>query len=167
MKSLALFFSDFTAGKKILILLAPAIATLTSIKALILALWFLIFIDLLTGIRKSLHEKNISFNIFKAIFWKSVKSYLLLKTWVKWYEYSLGIITLIVLESLVLGETYIEIMDKTFTISEVSVVIPACIEVWSIFENFEAVSGNNILKRLKKYLASKIKNSNDTDTEEY
>lgn len=167
MKSITAFFSQLTLGKKILLVLSPIISILVSMKVLLLGLWLLIFIDLLTGIRKSLHQKKISFNPLKAVFWKSIKSYLLRKTWQKTYEYALGIITIIVLESLILGETHIEVMSKVFTISELSIIVPACVEVWSIFENFEAVSGNNILKKAKKYLMDKIwKKNDDTDFEQ-
>lgn len=165
MKSISAFFKKLTLGKKILLILSPIISILVSMKALLLGLWLLIFIDLLTGIRKNLHQKNIKFNLFKLDFWKSIKSYLLRKTWQKTYEYALGIITVIVLESLILGQTKIEIMDKVFTISELSIIVPACVEVWSIFENFEAVSGNNILKKAKKYLMDKIFKKNGINTE--
>ena len=166
MKSLITFFGKLTLGKKILLLSAPIISVLVSMKIILLGLWLLIFIDLLTGIRKSLHKNKLKFNPFKAAFWRSIKSYLLRKTWQKTYEYALGIITVIVLESLILGETHIEIMDKIFTISELSAIIPACVEVWSIFENFEAVSGNNILKKLKKYITNKLLKKDDFISEE-
>lgn len=156
MKSLTHFFTHLTTGKKITLLLIPIISILASMKVILLGLWLLIFIDLLTGIRKSQFKKNISHNPLKLEFWKSVKSYMLRRTWQKTYEYSLGIITIIILESLVLGSTTIEIMNKEFTISELSAIVPACVEVWSIFENFEAVSGNNILKKSKAYILDKL-----------
>lgn len=167
MKSIGTFFTKLTSGKKVLLLFCPIISILVSMKVLLLGLWLLIFIDLLTGIRKNLHQKKVKIPTIKEAFWRSsknslllfltsIKSYLLRKTWQKTYEYALGIITIIVLESLILGETHIEIMDKVFTISELSVIIPACVEVWSIFENFEAVSGNNILKKIKNHLKSKL-----------
>lgn len=166
MKSLTEFFSQLTLGKKLSLLIVPIISILASMKVILLGLWLLIFIDLLTGIRKSLHNKKIKPNPLKANFWKSIKSYMLRKTWQKTYEYSIGIITIIVLESLILGETNIEVMDKVFTISELSAIVPACVEVWSIFENFEAVSGNNMLKKAKKYLINKFIKQNDSNTEE-
>jgi len=166
MKSIGTFFNKLTLGKKTLLLLSPIISIIVSMKLLLFGLWLLIFLDLLTGIRKNLHQKKIKVSFFKVVFWKSIKSYLLRKTWQKTYEYALGIITIIVLESLILGETRVEIMNKIFTISELSIIIPACVEVWSIFENFEAVSGNNILKKAKKYLIDKILKKNDIETEQ-
>ena len=122
MKSIVTFFTQLTSSKKILLILSPIISILISMKLLLLGLWLLIFIDLLTGIRKNLHQKNIKFNLAKAEFWKSIKSYLLRKTWQKTYEYAFGIITIIVLEGLILGETHIEVMNKVFTISELSII---------------------------------------------
>ena len=151
MNSLTLFFGRLTYAKKIILLLTPLISILISMKAALLGLWFLIFIDLLTGIRKSHYKSKVPFNPFKLSFWITIKSYLLRKTWRKTYEYALGIITIIVLESLILGETHVDIMSKTFTISELSVVVPACVEVWSIYENFEAVSGSNPLKKFTRF----------------
>lgn len=152
MKSLTAFFSNLTMGKKLLLLITPIISVIISMKTAIFGLWLLIFFDLLTGIRKSLHNKGIKFNPFKAVFWKAIKSYLLRQTWRKTYEYGLGIIIIIIFESLVLGSTPIALIGKSFTIAELSVLIPSTVEVWSIFENFEAVSGKNILKKLKELL---------------
>jgi len=152
MKSLTAFFSNLTLGKKLLLLITPIISVIISMKTAIFGLWLLIFFDLLTGIRKTLHKDGISFNPFKSVFWMAIKSYLLRQTWRKTYEYGLGIIIIIIFESLILGATPISLVGKTFTIAELSVLVPAAVEVWSIFENFEAVSGKNILKTIKDLL---------------
>lgn len=152
MKGLITFFKNLTLGKKILLLITPIISALVSMKLLIFGLWLLIFLDLITGIRKGLHKNKIKCNPLKAVFWKSIKSYLLRKTWKKTFEYGLGILVIVVFESLIFGVTPITLMTKTFTIAELSVLIPAAIEVWSIFENFEAVSGTNVLKRMLLFL---------------
>lgn len=152
MKSITTFFSNLTLGKKLLLLITPILSVIISMKTAIFGLWLLIFFDLLTGIRKSLFLKGISFNPFKKSFWGAIKSYLLRKTWRKTYEYGLGIIIIIIFESLILGATPISLVGKTFTIAELSVLVPAAVEVWSIFENFEAVSGKNILRKIKKLL---------------
>lgn len=121
-------------------------------KTLLIGLSFLIILDLITGIVKGLQEKGIVPNITKKTFWKSIKSYLLRKTWKKAYEYGLGIIVVSVFETLIFGTTSISIMEKTFTISELAVIIPAIIEVWSIYENIESVSKNNVLKKIIAFL---------------
>lgn len=158
MNSISLFFSNLTKGKKLALLLAPILTLLLSMKAILLGLFILIIIDLITGIVKSLKEQNIKANVSKKLFWKSIKSYLLRKTWKKAYEYGLGIIVIVVFETLVFGSTSILIMSKSFTISELAVIIPAIIEIWSIFENIEAVSKNNVLKKLTLFFPAPLRN---------
>jgi len=157
MKSFTAFFENLTMGKKILLFLSPVITVLISMKAALLGLFILIIIDLITGIRKNLYEQGISTNPLKKSLWGSIKSYLLRKTWRKSYEYGMGIIVVIVLRILVLGKTEISAFDKVFSLVELAVIIPALIEVWSIAENLEAVSGRNILKRLFQFLPEKLK----------
>ena len=157
MKSISSFFEKLTLGKKIVLTLTPAISALISMKIAIFGLWLLIFFDLLTGIRKSLHLNGTKCNIFKKIFWTSIKSYLLRQTWRKTYEYGIGIIIVVIFESLVFGTTPVTLVNKTFTIAELSVVIPAAVEVWSIYENLEAVSGHNILSKIKLILPQQLR----------
>lgn len=137
--------------------LASIISVLVSMKAALIGLSILIFVDLITGIRKNHYEWGIKFQPHKAMFWKSIKSYLLRKTWRKTYEYGLGILVILVFEHLVIGKASIELMDRIFTITELAIVLPAIIEIWSIFENFEAVSGSNMLKRLMFLLPPKVR----------
>lgn len=151
------FFENLTVSKKALLLASPFITLLISMKLVILGLWLLILIDLVTGIRKNLHIQAVQFNLFKSEFWKSIKSYLLRRTWRKTYEYGIGIIVIAILESMVIGVTPITFMSKTFTITELSAVVPAIVEIWSIFENLEAVSGRNLLKRIKHLLPQGVR----------
>lgn len=156
MKSLIHFFHNITFSKKLLLILTPLLSVIISMKTALLGLCLLIIFDLITGIRKTLHKKNICFNPFKTVFWKSIKSYLLRETWKKAYEYGIGILIIVIFESLILGVTPISLGDRVFTIAELSILIPGAIEVWSIFENFEAVSGRNILKVVKKLLPTSL-----------
>lgn len=151
------FFKNLTITKKLTLLASPIITFIISIKLILLGLSLLILLDLLTGIRKNLHLKGVSLNPFKKVFWGSIKSYLLRKTWKKAYEYGIGIIVVAILESLILGGTPITILSKTFSLTELSVVIPALVEVWSIGENLEAVSGRNFLKRLLPLMPTPIR----------
>lgn len=158
MNSIFLFFNTLTKGKKLALLLSPIVTLLLSMKTILLGLSLLIILDLITGIIRSLNDKGIKPSIFKKLFWKSIKSYLLRKTWKKSYEYGLGIIVIVVFETLIFGTTSISIMDKSFTVSELAVIIPAIIEVWSIFENIEAVSKNNVLKKLTFFFSTSLRN---------
>ena len=152
MKSISSFFNNMCKGKKLVLLLTPILTTILSMKGTLLGLLLLILLDLFTGIRKNLHKNNSK----GTFFFKSIKSYLLRQTWRKAYEYGIGIIVIIVFESMVLGMTPINLFGKVFTISQMSVLIACAVEVWSVFENMEAVSGNNLLKRLKGFLPEKL-----------
>lgn len=156
MKAFTSFFHDLTLAKQILLAFTPIVSMIISIKMALLGLFLLIGLDLLTGIRKNLHAKNIKCNPLKAAFWRNIKSYLLRQTWRKTYEYGIGILVMMVFETMVLGITAIALANKTFTITELAILLPAAIEVWSIFENMENVSGKNILKRLKVLLPKQI-----------
>lgn len=156
MHSLTVFFNNLTTGKKVLIALSPIITLIISMKAALIGLSILILLDLISGIYKTQHEWGIIPNPFSILFWKSIKSYLLRNTWRKAYEYGMGIIVVVIFESLVLGQSSVSLLNKNFSLSELAVIIPSIIEVWSIFENLEAVSKNNFLKRLITLLPPKI-----------
>jgi hypothetical protein len=158
MKSISLFFGKLTLEKKALIItLTPILTVLLNIKPMLLGLAMLILLDLLTGIRKSLHNKNLKFNPFKKYFWQTMHSKGMRDTWRKTYEYGIGIITFIIFETMILKISPISLGNSMFTLSELAVVAATLIEIYSVFENMEAVSGNNLLKRLIFLLPPSIK----------
>lgn len=159
MKSISSFFSNMCKGKKLVLLLTPIFTTILSMKGTLLGLLILILLDLVTGIRKNLHRDNPE----GTSFFRSIKSYLLRQTWRKAYEYGIGVIVIVVFESMVLGMTPITLVGKVFTISQLSVLIACAVEVWSVFENMEAVSGQNLLKKLKKFLPEKLQKLFDNE----
>ena len=159
MKSISSFFNNMCKGKKLVLLLTQIFTTILSMKETLLGLLILILLDLVTGIRKNLHRDNPE----GASFFRSIKSYLLRQTWRKAYEYGIGVIVIVVFESMVLGMTPITLVGKVFTISQLSVLIPCAVEVWSVFENMEAVSGQNLLKKLKKFLPEKLQKLFDNE----
>jgi len=143
--------------KVVVLSISTILSVLINMKIALLGLSTLIIIDLITGIAKSLYENDISCNPLKADFWKSIKSYMLRKTWKKAYEYGIGIIVVVIFETLVFGgNTSIMLMSKKFTLSELAVVIPSIVEVWSIFENIEVVTKNNFFKKLSAFLPQKV-----------
>ena len=158
MNSRKYFFSNLTALKKLLLIASPLITVLLSMKQALMGLVALIIIDLITGIRRNHKEWGIGFKPHKLLFWRAIKSYLLRKTWKKAYEYGLGIIVVVIFETFIIGSTSVEVLEgKLFTISELAVVVPSVIEVWSIFENIEAETGKNFLKKMNLLLNGKIK----------
>jgi hypothetical protein len=144
--------------KTFTVLINSAIAIIAPIKIMIYGLLFLIFVDLITGIRKNHHIKGFSLNPFKVEFWKAIKSNSLRQTWRKTYEYFIGILIAIVFENMIFGTISIEMQEKTFTLVKMAIIVSAAIEMWSIFENMEAVTGRNILKRIMSFLPEKIQN---------
>jgi hypothetical protein len=131
----------FTPKKIATILLtSPLLLILFNVQFALIGLAILIFLDLLTGIKKSLYEKEVSFNPLKKLFWKSIKSYLLRQTWKKTYEYGIGIVVFATIEGYFLfsGEPS-DILGRVFSLTELVIYTAAVIEAFSIWENLTAV----------------------------
>ena len=166
MKQIITFFKTLTVSKKILLLLAPLISILLGMKTLLFGLAILITIDLFTGIVRSFRIKEIPFKPFKRKTWLVIKSGLIRLTLKKSYEYGLLLIVVAVIESFILGLTPIMLVGKAFTLTELAIIIPSGIEVWSIFENIESQVGRNIFKSFITFLPEplqKIFKIGDTD----
>jgi hypothetical protein len=126
-------------------------------KPLLFGLLLIISIDLLTGIRKAHYLLGIKFRPWKKEFWRVIRSSELRKSWRKTTEYMIGIIVFIVLQMLVFKELSIEAFGFDYSLSELAVVVACVVEVYSIYENMEAVSGNNLFKKVLNLLPTKIK----------
>ena len=158
MKSLTLFFGKLTLEKKTLLLtLTPILTVLLNTHSMLIGLALIIFIDLLTGIRKSHYKEGVRFTPFTMKFWSVIKSKHLRSTWRKTYEYGMGIVVFAVFESMVLKLDPFAIGTAVFTLTELAVITAVLVEMYSIFENMEAVSGNNLLKRLSFLLPGPIR----------
>ena len=155
------FLKGTTPTTKFLVIsLSAILSALLSMKIALTGLLTLIMLDLLTGIAKSMYVNKRTINPLKRDFWTSIKSYMLRKTWKKAYEYGIGILVVVVFESLVFGgSASIEFMSKSFSLAELSVLIPALVEVWSIFENMEVITETNFLKRMLQFLPKKLKDA--------
>ena len=159
MKSITLFFGKMTLIKWLLTLLSPVIMIILSMKTTLVALSIIIFIDMITGIRKDLHIKKTPFNPAKKLFWSGLKSSGMRATWRKTYEYGIGILVFAIMDGLVLGQTSINLMGNTLSITELSVSMACLVEIYSIYENMEAVSGNNLFKKMNYLLPRQVKNA--------
>lgn len=158
MKSILLFFATLTLEKKtLLIILTPTLAALLNIQSILLGLLIIIFIDLITGIRKNLYIKGVSSSIYKKYFWQTLSSSGLRKTWKKVSEYGIGILIFIIFETMILKIDPISIAGKEMTFAGAAAVIASIIEMWSIFENMEAITGNNMLKRILLFLPEPVR----------
>ena len=157
MSSVIIFFKSMTAGKYMLLLLSPLLIIMLSMQTILIALLSIIFIDLLTGIRRAHYEQSVNFRPWEKRFWKVIRSHALRKTLRKTTEYIFGVIAFIVLEGLVFKNLRINAMGYQYSLSELAGTIFCLVEVYSIYENMEAVSGNNLIKRLLSLLPQKFK----------
>lgn len=144
-------------GKLLLLSLSPVFILLVTMKTALLALSIIIFIDLLTGIRKSHYAADVKFRPWKASFWQIITSKQLRSTWKKATEYVIGILAFALLDSMVFGTTAIELLGNTYSIAEVAVAVACLVEIYSIYENMEAVSGNNLFKSVLKLFPQRVK----------
>lgn len=151
MKTVTAFFKKLTIQKLALTALAPLLTIFMGIQSALAGLGILILLDLLTGIRKSLKQKGVTLNPLRIEFWRSVKSYGMRQTWRKTVEYVVGIIAFAVLEGFFLKEYSINVLGS-HKITELATITIALIELYSVFENLEAVSGNNLLKKLLDFI---------------
>jgi hypothetical protein len=158
MKSILLFFNKLTLGKKILLGLSPLMTTIMNLNQLLFALLILVILDLITGIFKSLKLKNIKVRLFKTSFWMEVNSSGFRATWIKSYQYCIGILAFIVLDAFVLkGRVFNIPIIGEYTIAQLAAINICAIEMWSVFENMEAVSGQNPLKKMLGILPRSVK----------
>jgi hypothetical protein len=172
MKALANFFGDLTLTKKALLWFSSITTFFIDLDSGIVGLLLIILLDLLTAIRANLHKRNIKFKpfnpeffldlknykfkIFNHGFWKNIKSNGFRQTWKKSYEYLIGIITIHIVQNTVLMIPAISIFDREMTLTDIAINIAILIEVYSIFENMEKVSGRNLLKILIEFLKSSV-----------
>lgn len=152
-----LFFKNMSGTKITLLASSPLLTIVMDMKSILTALFVIILIDMITGISKSFHVNKISSNPFKKEFWRNLKSSGLRSTWRKTYEYGIGIIVFIILDHYVLHVGKFEFINQKRNIVELAISVACVIEVYSIFENMEAISGNNLLKRLIALLPEKVK----------
>lgn len=152
-----LFFKKMSGTKALLLTSSPILSLIMDIKSILISLLIIIFIDMITGIRKSFYINKISTNPFKIKFWRSLNSSGIRSTWRKTYEYGIGIIVFTLLDKYVLHIGDFEFLNNKRNIVEITIAVACVIEVYSIFENMEAVSGNNLLKRLIGLLPERVK----------
>ena len=146
-----------TIDKGILLSLSTVLTLILNMKTTLLALSIIIIIDMITGIRKSLHKKRVKIRLHKKEFWMSISSSGIRNTWRKTYEYVIGILAFSVLDGMVLGSTSFQLLGQPYSIAELAVAIACIVEIYSIYENMEAVSGNNLFKKMIKIFPQRIK----------
>ena len=159
MNSTILFFKNMTLGKSLLLSLTPILIMILNMKTVLLALLIIIIIDLLTGIRKAHYTERVLFRPLKKNFWKVIKSKELRKTWRKAIEYVTGIIVFTILDTMVLGISSIEMLGNKYSLAELAIIVACLVEAYSVYENMEAVSGNNLFKKILEFLPKTFKSA--------
>jgi hypothetical protein len=155
LKSTTAFFSNTSVTAKTLLLtLTPFITVIIESKMAIIGLGFIMFLDLLTGMNKSLYVRGIKKNPFKADFWKCITSKGMRDTWRKGYEYGAGIIIVLAIEVFFFPGTTVDVLNQAFSITELAIIIASAIEIWSIFENIEEITESNPLKKAGQLILS-------------
>lgn len=156
MKSAVVFFKELTVVKKVLLGITPILTVMLNAQQAWIGLGLLIFLDLLTGIRKSLYLTDVKERFWQKAFWKQVKSYGVRETWKKTYEYGIGIIVCSIFESMIFKMEPIDLMNSKFSLTELAIMVASIIEVYSNYENMEAVSGRNIFKSMLEFLPEPV-----------
>lgn len=124
---------------------------------MLFGLALIILVDLITGIKKRLHQENTKVTVFNKRFWQILSSSGMRATWKKAYEYGVGIIVISVIEGYILKGQGITLGEAKYGITEIAVGIASIIELYSVFENMEAVTGRNLLKRMLRIFPAPIR----------
>jgi hypothetical protein len=149
MKSLIHFIDTMTISKALTVLLTPFLATMTTAAPALLGLCLIMGLDLITGVRKSLYEKNVK-SPFKKEFWLIVSSSGFRRTWRKATEYGIGILTFSVLQTFFKIDATMPFIGSNLI--ETIILTAIVIEAYSIFENLRDSSTNSKFTRFLKLL---------------
>ena len=147
-------FDRFCAAiqsKPIIILLAPVIGVIISLKLSLLLLAILVTLDFIYGVKKYCKENNVELSIFKLSSWTAIKSRGLRATFNKVTEYGIGILVVAFFQAIWFPNyqplSYIGVEGGLTT---VVVLFASLVEAWSLVENM-------LVLRPKSAFLAKIK----------
>lgn len=135
-------------AKPFFVLITPIGTALFSIQLALLFLLLLLLIDLYYGIKKTFYLKNILFNPTKRIFWQTIKSSGIRKSWRKASQYGLGIIISVFFQVLFFPGFSFNVFGGVFDIITFITMIACSIEIYSIFENINVINKDNRWKKI-------------------
>jgi hypothetical protein len=136
------------------LLLASIIAVLSPVKPMIYIAIFAILLDTFFGIWRSVKKGG----------WRSIKSRKLSHTVSKSLLYSGAIIFVFLIEKYIAADLVAQFISVELIMTKVVALGCVFVEILSINENYEAVTGNNIIKSLRSFVlrakeeADKLKN---------
>lgn len=137
--------------------LAPIGAALLSVQLALIFLLGLILLDLYYGIRKTFKTENIPFNPRKRIFWQTVRSDGLRRSWKKAIEYGVGILVTACFQAIFFPAFTVTILGGTFTILLFVILVACLIEAYSIFENINKINPDNGIQRIIRFINTNFK----------
>tara|TARA_R110002049_G_scaffold127499_1_gene284230 strand:- start:234 stop:716 length:483 start_codon:yes stop_codon:yes gene_type:complete len=137
---------------------AVLLSTFMDIYSEILALIFVCFIDLLTGIWKYFTGLKDLPSWKSKSFWRHIQSSKIHKKVKRFIEYGFAIITIFVISEVILVEynTTVQILGRTPSWTEISICVLGLAEGWSIFENLDEVNSHKSIKFMLKKAVEKI-----------
>ena len=156
-------FGTTLQSKPLVILLAPVISVLVSLKLSLLLLVILITLDFIYGVKKHCKQNDIKLKLFKISTWKTIQSKGLRATFNKVTEYGIGILVVAFFQALWFPNyqplSYIGIEGGLTT---VTVLVASLVEAWSLVENMLVIRPQSaFLAKIKGVLEginNKIKN---------
>jgi hypothetical protein len=60
---------------------------------------------------------------------------------------------------MVLGISSIEMLGNKYSLAELAIIVACLVEAYSVYENMEAVSGNNLFKKILEFLPKTFKSA--------
>ena len=127
---------------KLILLCSSFLAVLSPIKPLIYVAILAILIDTGFGVWRSVKKGG----------WKAFKSRRLSHTISKSFLYSLAIIFVFLVEKYVASDLVAHFISIELILTKAVALFCVFVEVMSINENYESVTGKNILKSLKNFV---------------
>lgn len=135
-----------------LLVLAPVGAALLNVQLALVFLLGLILLDLFYGIRKTFKDEEIPFNPTKRVFWQTLKSDGLRRSWKKATEYGVGILVTACFQAIFFPAFTVTILGGTFTILLFVILVACLIEAYSIFENINKINPDNGIQRIIRFI---------------
>ena len=136
------FVRNIFQEMKIKILIASLLAIISPVKPMIYIAIFAILLDTMFGIWRSVKKSG----------WGSIKSRKLSHTISKSFLYTLAIMFVFLVEKYIAADLVAEFISIELIMTKVVALGCVFVEILSINENYEAVTGKNIIKSLKNFV---------------
>lgn len=151
-KSLTIYFKDFSLHKLLFFIINPLILMYNSYYTMFFTLLLIILVDLRFGIRVYCKENNLRVKLFSPSTWGVVTSSGFRQTLTKGKDYFFIVFSVFLLENHMLKS---EIVFFNYNLTHLSFIVLSAVELWSIGENFRKLRGYNFFQLLYKVISKK------------